>query len=129
MCKPTTFRINFKDKYGYIDESRQSDYYDISHIDYLVATIEYYGIEQIHNVSFYFDLTNDKTGIVYKVINNDGQYVFAPFYDFMMKSSIKDRYLNMIKESLFTTIRGYSSDICDTFINKIDESIEIQYHD
>ncbi len=118
---PLTFNITFK------GNEMNTDHYDICHIDYLSHVIKYYGMWQIDYISFYFDISGNRTGIVYKVINHNDGYIFAPFYDYMMTKTIKSKYLDIIKESLFTTIKQYSKDINDTFINYINESIVISY--
>jgi hypothetical protein len=52
MCRPTTFRIEFKEKYDHINENNQFDYYDISHINYLIEILNYYGIETIDGIHY-----------------------------------------------------------------------------
>ena len=118
------FAINLHPKSKYHCEPT-SKVYKISHIDHLVQTINSEDIHKIKNIVFYFTIGLSTAAFIYETIKNGSDYIFAPCYNKMTYTTILENYKTEMINTLMTTITEISSNIKNTFIDRIDETKEI----
>ena len=101
--KVTRFQIYFYPKSEYHYEPNRK-YYDICHIDYLTQLINDGFIDKIHYVVFYFDIGFGHAAIIYYIIKDGSNYIFAPCYNRMSCEYVLDKYKTNMINILMTTI-------------------------
>ena len=124
MCEVIHYRIAYKatDEYGL---NAKYPVYNIKNIKYLVEDIQDNLINTISYVEFYFNVYEYRAAIVYTVILTDDSYVFAPCYNYAMRSEVREKYLDEVLETLEKTLISFSPEIKSLFLDHIDESKEI----